>query len=596
MDEGSAASPCRPPAGPPDTVSCREARDGKRRSRSLGEDSQTAEGGVAGWPGARRRRWDAGGTSSWAVSGTLGAVVAVPSWNHVSPGACSSPRVVPTGYPASSEGSGAGNRDQADVVVVSDEEGEGDAFCVDSDDEVEILGSSQGGASREPTSESVETGEGVVRRLRNGQNCVGHDQSSSDMSIQSRAARAAAGIYPLQRNSGRPQRRYSTEAAQPPVAGASGRGARRPVEASHGDRADSTTFRRRPGRRQQGHVDDRGSETRHTSGLLHELKEADRRLARARATVQRLRQAEDELFRERRELEQRRDPRMQRSLSPGGRTSLARQSRVAEIAAWEQRLVSVRRQSAAARRQAAEASLRVRRLRRSVWAAEGGLRAPVVRRDWTSSANSGASTLPHDCGRRRARGDSADASRFQREAQVLEAFVDVPSTLPDHARQVLLGWAWLEAAGFSQSLPAVSSGSEDKLSEEVISRLPCVTYREQEVNSQVQARSAERSDVGRARTSTGTGNVGESTEAERHGSNGEDGRCAICMDAYKGGDALRYLPCLHVYHQTCIDIWLSQSGRCPICKESVLRLMERANSVASGLLDEAVEPEGYTVE
>ncbi|KAJ8936445.1 hypothetical protein NQ314_012307 [Rhamnusium bicolor] len=45
--------------------------------------------------------------------------------------------------------------------------------------------------------------------------------------------------------------------------------------------------------------------------------------------------------------------------------------------------------------------------------------------------------------------------------------------------------------------------------------------------------------------------------------------CVICMGEFLVGDALRYLPCMHTYHMTCIDDWLMRSLTCPSCLEPV---------------------------
>ena len=46
--------------------------------------------------------------------------------------------------------------------------------------------------------------------------------------------------------------------------------------------------------------------------------------------------------------------------------------------------------------------------------------------------------------------------------------------------------------------------------------------------------------------------------------------CVVCLDAFAAGDVLRSLPCLHVFHQFCVDKWLeSQEATCPICKLSI---------------------------
>ncbi|CAL8090701.1 unnamed protein product [Calicophoron daubneyi] len=41
--------------------------------------------------------------------------------------------------------------------------------------------------------------------------------------------------------------------------------------------------------------------------------------------------------------------------------------------------------------------------------------------------------------------------------------------------------------------------------------------------------------------------------------------CIICMCELKLNDEVRYLPCLHTFHRTCIDDWLMRSFVCPTC-------------------------------
>lgn len=46
--------------------------------------------------------------------------------------------------------------------------------------------------------------------------------------------------------------------------------------------------------------------------------------------------------------------------------------------------------------------------------------------------------------------------------------------------------------------------------------------------------------------------------------------CAVCLSEYDDSDTLRILPgCCHVFHQECIDSWLSNHDICPVCRASL---------------------------
>ena len=52
----------------------------------------------------------------------------------------------------------------------------------------------------------------------------------------------------------------------------------------------------------------------------------------------------------------------------------------------------------------------------------------------------------------------------------------------------------------------------------------------------------------------------------------EDGsshECAVCIAELKGDETVRVLPCVHVFHQACVDTWFSRSQSCPTCKQDV---------------------------
>lgn len=51
---------------------------------------------------------------------------------------------------------------------------------------------------------------------------------------------------------------------------------------------------------------------------------------------------------------------------------------------------------------------------------------------------------------------------------------------------------------------------------------------------------------------------------------GEDVDCSICLRTLEPGDSLRQLDsCGHLFHRSCIDLWLLRSCDCPLCKRSV---------------------------
>lgn len=47
----------------------------------------------------------------------------------------------------------------------------------------------------------------------------------------------------------------------------------------------------------------------------------------------------------------------------------------------------------------------------------------------------------------------------------------------------------------------------------------------------------------------------------------DDTQCTICLGEYEEKDVLRIMPkCGHIFHLTCIDIWLRIQTTCPVCR------------------------------
>mmetsp|Transcript_23367 Transcript_23367/g.37634 ORF Transcript_23367/g.37634 Transcript_23367/m.37634 type:complete len:147 (-) Transcript_23367:155-595(-) len=76
-------------------------------------------------------------------------------------------------------------------------------------------------------------------------------------------------------------------------------------------------------------------------------------------------------------------------------------------------------------------------------------------------------------------------------------------------------------------------------------------------------------------------NLQEITGRYRSGDEDDNELCCICLETLKQGDELRLLRCLHCFHQTCIEKWISNCRRadCPLCKRVVFENLARPNVI-----------------
>lgn len=51
-------------------------------------------------------------------------------------------------------------------------------------------------------------------------------------------------------------------------------------------------------------------------------------------------------------------------------------------------------------------------------------------------------------------------------------------------------------------------------------------------------------------------------------------QCAVCLCEFDCGDMVRRLPCCHHFHPVCIDRWLLQNKRCPLCVHPIDEVCE----------------------
>ncbi|XP_011683664.1 E3 ubiquitin-protein ligase RNF126 [Strongylocentrotus purpuratus] len=45
--------------------------------------------------------------------------------------------------------------------------------------------------------------------------------------------------------------------------------------------------------------------------------------------------------------------------------------------------------------------------------------------------------------------------------------------------------------------------------------------------------------------------------------------CPVCMEAFKGDEAAKRLPCTHFFHPKCVETWLEMHNTCPVCRKSI---------------------------
>jgi len=48
--------------------------------------------------------------------------------------------------------------------------------------------------------------------------------------------------------------------------------------------------------------------------------------------------------------------------------------------------------------------------------------------------------------------------------------------------------------------------------------------------------------------------------------NKKEKTCSICLDHYENNSDVSITPCIHFYHQTCIEKWLENNSNCPYCR------------------------------
>jgi hypothetical protein len=145
---------------------------------------------------------------------------------------------------------------------------------------------------------------------------------------------------------------------------------------------------------------------------------------------------------------------------------------------------------------------------------------------------------------------AADPQRFPYERINLLA-MDRPSRQIDFLQQLI---AQRNAAAAAGEGPPVGTPKE------TIESLPTRVFKPRAVTSSASSPSASS-----AEASVESAFLEQSATS----ANTELFTCMVCLSEYEAGEVLRTLPCFHTYHRDCIDTWLKDSNKCPVCKNMV---------------------------
>ena len=75
----------------------------------------------------------------------------------------------------------------------------------------------------------------------------------------------------------------------------------------------------------------------------------------------------------------------------------------------------------------------------------------------------------------------------------------------------------------------------------------------------------------------------------KHGHDREE--CSICLASLQPGDVVRRLQCTHCFHKQCIDRWLTQRARCPLCNGNPVVGQTLAPPLPGTMLRESGDPD-----
>ncbi|NXL48726.1 PJA2 ligase, partial [Podilymbus podiceps] len=68
--------------------------------------------------------------------------------------------------------------------------------------------------------------------------------------------------------------------------------------------------------------------------------------------------------------------------------------------------------------------------------------------------------------------------------------------------------------------------------------------------------------------------------------NGQEQCCTICCSEYVKDEIITELPCHHLFHKTCITLWLQKSGTCPVCRHVLAPVLPEAEDANVSFLSD----------
>ncbi|XP_066567680.1 E3 ubiquitin-protein ligase Praja-2 isoform X2 [Amia ocellicauda] len=75
---------------------------------------------------------------------------------------------------------------------------------------------------------------------------------------------------------------------------------------------------------------------------------------------------------------------------------------------------------------------------------------------------------------------------------------------------------------------------------------------------------------------------------------GQEQCCAICCCEYVKDEIATELPCRHVFHKTCVTLWLQKSGTCPVCRHVLSPALPDAAVATSFVSDHDSPPSTHS--